>query len=32
MVLGNRKFNKKSAVTSDVPSKSNINFDRTKFR
>ena len=32
MVLGNRKLNKKSAVTRDVPSKSNKHFDTTRFR
>ncbi len=31
MVLGNRKFNKKSAVTRDVPSTSNKHFDRQRI-
>lgn len=33
MVLGNRKFNKKSnAVTRDVPGTSNKHFDKQGFR
>ncbi len=32
MVLGNKKYNKKSAVVCEVPSTSNKHFDTTRFR